>query len=118
MATTITDQLMRSTDTAHTAKHTDAGWEVSWLPGRVLSRNEAVTAMQLAARVGRGVGLHDDPIWPHIDGWAAELGLTGPDAVVRASESPDDLADSGGDGSCPRCHSVSWGQTPDGDPEC
>jgi hypothetical protein len=86
MATTITDKLMRSTKTTHTARLTDAGWEVSWLPGRVLDRNQAVTAMQIAAHVGGGVGLHDDPIWPHIDGWARELGLTGPDAVVRASE--------------------------------
>ena len=86
MATTITDQLMCSTDTAHTARLTGAGWEVSWLPGRVLDRNQAVTAMQIAAHVGRGVGLHDDPIWPHIDGWARELALTGPDAVARVSE--------------------------------
>jgi hypothetical protein len=88
MGTTITDQLMRSTDTAHTAKHTDAGWEVTWLPGRVLDRNQAVTAMTIASYVGRGVGLHDDPVWPHIEGWAAELGLTGPRAVVLASEPP------------------------------
>jgi len=88
MGTTITDRLMRSTDTAHTARLTDAGWEVSWLPGRVLDRNQAVTAMTIAETVGRGVRLSDDPIWPHLDGWATELGLSGPDAVVRASEPP------------------------------
>jgi hypothetical protein len=88
MSTTITDTLMRSTDTAHTAKHIGTGWEVTWLPGRVLDRNQAVTAMTIAAYVGRGIGLHDDPVWPHIEGWAAELDLTGPRAVVLASESP------------------------------
>lgn len=92
MALTITDQIMRSADTAHTAQlvHFEAGdaWEVSWLPGRVLDRNAAVTAMMIAQAVGRGVGLHDDPQWPHLDGWAAELGLTGPRAVVLASDPP------------------------------
>jgi len=80
--TTITDKTMRSTDTAHTAEAVDGGWAVTWLPGRVLTRNQAVTAMQLAAAVGRGVGLHDDPIWPHLEGWAQELGLSGPRAVT------------------------------------
>jgi hypothetical protein len=62
---------------------------VSWLPGRALDRNEAITAMVIANVVGdRGVGLADDPIWPHLDSWAAELGLSGADAVVRASEPP------------------------------
>ena len=30
-------------------------------------------------------------LWPHIQGWAAELGLTGPDAVAAASQLPRDL---------------------------
>ena len=30
--------------------------------------------------------LHEDhKLWPHIQGWAAELGLTGPEAVAAAS---------------------------------
>jgi hypothetical protein len=28
-------------------------------------------------------------LWPHIQGWAAELGLTGPDAVAAISQPPD-----------------------------
>jgi hypothetical protein len=86
---TITDQIMRSADTRHTARPTRDGWEVTWLPDRTLTRNQAVTAIMLAELVGgRGVGLHDDPIWLNVDGWAAELGLTGPRAVVLASEPP------------------------------
>ena len=27
-------------------------------------------------------------LWPHIQGWAAELGLTGPDAIARATQPP------------------------------
>src|SRR5216683_2532013 len=83
----ITDTHMSSPDTPHTATAKGEGWEVSWLPGRTLTGDQATTAMVIANIVGsRGVGLSDDPIWPHLDGWAAELGLTGPDAVVRASE--------------------------------
>lgn len=85
----ITDTSMSSPATPHTATATDDGWEVSWLPGRKMTRNQATTAMIIADIVGgRGVGHADDPIWPHLDNWAAELGLSGSDAVVRASEPP------------------------------
>jgi hypothetical protein len=85
----ITDTHMTSPNTPHTASATGDGWEVSWLPGRTLDRNQATTAMTIADIVGgRGIGLSDDPIWPFLDNWAAELGLSGSDAVVRASERP------------------------------
>jgi hypothetical protein len=85
----ISDTHMSSPDTPHTATATGDGWEVSWLPGRTLDRNQATTAMVIANIVGgKGVGLSEDPVWPFLDNWAAELGLSGPDAVVRASEPP------------------------------
>ena len=61
---------------------------MSWLPQRLMDRNAAITAMTLADLVseGEGIGLHDDPRWPVVDALAAELGLSGPDAVVRISE--------------------------------
>jgi hypothetical protein len=92
MALTITDKIMRSDQTAHTARlgHLGAGdaWRLSWLPQRLMDRNAAITAMTLADLVseGEGIGLHDDPRWPVIDALAAELGLSGPDAAVRISE--------------------------------
>lgn len=92
MTLTITDKIMRSDQTAHTARlgHFAAGdaWRVSWLPQRLMNRNAAITAMTVADLVsqGEGMGLHDDPRWPVVDGLAAELGLSGPDAVVRISE--------------------------------
>lgn len=91
-ALTITDKIMRSNQTRHSAAAAAGdGWTVTWLPGRVLTRNQAITAMTIAQLVGgRGVGLSDDPIWPHIENWAAELGLSGANAVVRASEPPDE----------------------------
>lgn len=67
---------------------------MSWLPGRTLDRNQAITAMVIASTVGgNGVPRAYDPIWMHLDGWAAELSLTAPSAVVRASEPP--VADTG-----------------------
>lgn len=62
-------------------------WRVSWLPGRVLTRNQAITAMTLAEAV---VTMQDEGatldichrLWPHVDNWARELGLTGPDAMA------------------------------------
>jgi len=86
---TITDTAMTSPATPHTATATGGGWQVSWLPGRTLDRNQAITAMTIADMVGgTGVPRADDPIWLHLDGWAAELGLTAPGAVARASEPP------------------------------
>ncbi len=52
MALTVTDKIMRSGQTPHTASPAGDGWEVSWRPGRVLTRNQAVTAMMLAQLVG------------------------------------------------------------------
>jgi hypothetical protein len=80
---TITDRIMRSPATRHTAEPSGDGWAVSWLPGRTLTRSQAVTSMMLAQAVGRGVG---DPSWPRLDGWAADLGLSGPDVTGRVSE--------------------------------
>ena len=47
--------------------------------------------MLLADIAGKG-GLHEGHrLWPHIESWAAELGLTGPDAIARASQPPRHL---------------------------
>ena len=84
---TISDTRMSSPDTPHIATVTGGGWQVSWLPGRTLDRNQAITAMTIANIVGgKGVPRADNPIWLHLDGWAAELGLTAPAAVARAAE--------------------------------
>jgi hypothetical protein len=80
---------MSSAATPHTAAATGGGWTVSWLPGRTLDRNQAITAMTIADMVGGGgVPRADDAIWLHLDGWAAELGLTAPTAVARVSQPP------------------------------
>jgi hypothetical protein len=91
MTLTINDTTMTSDQTGHTARQTPGrprGWEVSWLPGRVLDRNTAITAMILADTAAED-GLHEGHrLWPHLQTWAEQLGLTGPDAIARASQPP------------------------------
>ncbi len=89
MTLTITGTTMTSDQTAHTARLAPGHqhlWEVSWLPGRALDRNRAITAMTLAGHAGEH-GLNEQHhLWPFIENWAAELGLTGSDAINRASQ--------------------------------
>jgi hypothetical protein len=90
MTLTITDTTMTSDHTAHTARHAPDrdGWQVSWLPGQTLDRNTAITAMILADTTAEP-GLHQGHrLWPFVQGWAAELGLTAPDAIAKTSQPP------------------------------
>ena len=80
----ITDQAMTSDTTPHSTHPAGNGWAVTWLPGRVLTRNQAITAMVLAETVADGVD-HTDKRWLFIEGWANELGMTGADAVDKIS---------------------------------
>jgi hypothetical protein len=59
---------------------------VSWLPGRVLDRNAAITAMTLADTAAEPGMNRGHRLWPFIEGWAEELGLTGPEAIALASQ--------------------------------
>ena len=92
MTLRIDDTAMSSDRTAHTARQTPGrgGWEVSWLPGQTLDRNSAITAMILADTTADQQVREGHRLWPHIQGWATELGLTGPDAVAAISQPPAD----------------------------
>ncbi len=81
----ITDEAMTSDTTPHSARAEGDGWAVTWLPGRVLTRNQATTAMVLAETAADGTGDHTDKRWLFIEGWANELGITGTDAVSMIS---------------------------------
>ena len=88
MTLTINDTTMTSDQTAHTARQASGNqqlWEVSWLPGRVLDRNSAITAMTLADLTGEDELNERHRLWPFIESWADELGLTGSEAVDRTS---------------------------------
>ena len=95
MTLTINDTTMTSDHTAHTARQAPGrqpGWEVSWLPGQTLDRNTAVTAMILADTAAQADLREGHRLWPHIQGWAAELGLTAPDAITRVTQPPRDTS--------------------------
>ncbi|HZN71534.1 MAG TPA: hypothetical protein VFC00_07610 [Micromonosporaceae bacterium] len=76
---------MTGATTRHHAEAAPGEWRVTWLPDRLLTRNQAVTAMVLAEAVAATTVTSEHRLWPHIDAWAAELGLSGPAAVVAAS---------------------------------
>ena len=92
MTLTINDTTMTGDQTAHTARYEPSrrGWEVSWLPGQILDRNTAITAMILADTTADERVREGHRLWPQIQGWAAELGLTGTDAVAAISQPPGD----------------------------
>ena len=65
---------------------------MTWLPGRLLTRNEAITAMTIAETVGDVLGNEPRPsarLWPHVEGWAAELGIDPVEAVTIACRTVD-----------------------------
>ena len=91
MTLTIGDGTMSSDRTPHTARlapgeeHT---WEASWLPGRHLDRNSAITAMVLADVTGPGDMHPGHRLWAHVEGWAAELGMTGSGVLAQTATPP------------------------------
>ena len=58
MSITITAQAMTSDTTWHSARADGDRWSVTWLPGQVLTRSQATTAMILAKTVSAGIGDH------------------------------------------------------------
>jgi hypothetical protein len=91
MTLTINDTIMTSDQTAHTARQArgpQGGWEVSWLPGQTLDRNTAITAMTLAETAAEEDLHKNHRLWPFIQSWAAELGLTGHEATAQAAQPP------------------------------
>jgi hypothetical protein len=91
VALRISDYKMSSDRSRHTARLAPGkqyAWEVSWLPGRHLNRNEAITAMVLADTTADDDVHPGHRAWPHVQGWAAELGLTGPQALDRIAGPP------------------------------
>lgn len=104
MTTRITDTGMASNLTAHTATAHPVPdvpdeptlWSVTWLPGRALTHDQAVTAMTIAEMVVERAHVLADPasrLWWHMDGWAAELGMTAKEAVAGALLSPEDFTE-------------------------
>lgn len=80
--------------TPHTARQiTDLGgvgadWTVSYLPGRLLTQSQATTAMILAEYVDvMPAGKEfDSGHWARIETWAAELNISGAEAVAKITD--------------------------------
>jgi hypothetical protein len=65
---------------------------VSWLPGQVLDRDTAITAMILADIAATGDIQDGHRLWPAVQSWSAEVGLTGHDAIAQAAQPPPPAA--------------------------
>jgi hypothetical protein len=74
MSVRPTDTAMTSTVTEHHATRTPEGWVVSWLPGRVLDRSGAITAMTLAEIYATNPPA-DSKWWRAARSFERELGL-------------------------------------------
>lgn len=86
MTLTILDDRINSDRTIHFARTIPgADWEVSWLPGRTLTRDKAIIAMVLADVTAQGDVRPGNPLWTDIEAWAGELGLSASEALNQAA---------------------------------
>jgi hypothetical protein len=94
MTLTVSNTAVTSDRSHWTARHSSDrnGWEVSWLPGQILDRNIAITAMTLADIAAEHDLQDGHRLRPHIESWAAELGLTAPHALSRVSQPPESMS--------------------------
>jgi len=74
MAVKICEHVMVSDVTTHVAVRCPDGWDLSWLPGRLVTRDQATTGMLLAEALACAVD-PQDRIWRHVANWMAELGV-------------------------------------------
>lgn len=67
------DLVMTSTKSGHAALRLEDGWHISYLPGRVFTDLQAMTAIVLAELLAHG------PVRPrykrHVQNWMRELGV-------------------------------------------
>jgi hypothetical protein len=86
----VSASTMTSDETTHMARCVGGDrWVVSWLPGRTLTGQQAVTAMTIATTVDT----HEVPTraeWAMLDDLALELVLTAREAVFMVAEENHD----------------------------
>ncbi|WP_157777820.1 hypothetical protein [Nocardia terpenica] len=86
----VSASMMTSDETQHIARCVGGDrWVVSWLPGRTLSGQQAVTAMTIAATVSRIEPTEAE--WSMLDNMALELGLTAREAVGMVTSEDRDI---------------------------
>lgn len=104
----IGEHLMTASNSEHRAWCPDGeqwavAWRVSWLPGQLFDRNQAITAMMLTVEVSSGTTTPEQRKWPFVRSLADELGvdpvqavaavLAPPDATVQAARAVEQVAD-------------------------
>lgn len=86
----VSASMMTSDMTQHIARCVGGDrWVVSWLPGRTLSGQQAVTAMTIAATPADHPPTEAE--WAVLDSLALELGLTGREAMGMVAQESHDL---------------------------
>lgn len=90
---TLTNDLITSDVTPHTAERTETGWRVSFLPGEHWTRDQAAVAMELADTVC-GPGGDYGWITGWASSWAARLGLSTGRLIDAAKRPPRELCGS------------------------
>lgn len=85
----VSASMMTSDETTHMARCVGGDrWVVSWLPGRTLTAQQAVTAMTIASTVSTAAPSSAE--WAMLDALALELGLTAREAVFMVAEENHD----------------------------
>ena len=74
MGIRIGDTEMTSTVSGHRAESTPDGWTVTAFPDRILTKDQAITAMVLAEVYATNPPASHQ-VWVFVPGWRAELGL-------------------------------------------
>ncbi|WP_308163071.1 hypothetical protein [Nocardia alni] len=89
----VSASMMTSDLTQHIARCVGGDrWVVSWLPGRTLSGQQAVTAMTIASTVADGSSAPPTDVeWATLDSMALDLGLTGREAAYLATLQDRDI---------------------------
>lgn len=89
MTLTIIESCIFSDMTDHQAAKVtrEDVWSCTWLPGRRLSYNEAITAVTLAEFVDSGWA-EGSKNWPIVRDFARELGMTAQEAAGKVLKTP------------------------------
>ncbi|WP_028476490.1 hypothetical protein [Nocardia sp. CNY236] len=86
----VSASTMTSDETTHMARCVGGDrWVVTWLPGRTLTGQQAVTAMTIASTVASSPASSAEE-WAVLDDLALELGLTANEAVFMVAEEHHD----------------------------
>lgn len=112
MALQIGTDWITSDITNHRATRTEDGWTVTWLGRRIVSRNQAITAMTVAEYTPRGSSepgwnesVEGRNWWGHLAGWCKELNVKPAFAIAQTwvdpSEDPAIQRRYVGPGQCP-----------------